>query len=47
MQSMILNAVYDAGQEIGPILGYIFFFLMALELIYVMAKYLGPSKKTK
>jgi hypothetical protein len=46
MQSLILNAVFDAGQEIGPILAYIFFFLMAIELVYVMAKYLGPSKKS-
>lgn len=45
MQSLILNAIYDAGNVIGPILAYIFFFLMLIELIYVMAKYLGGGTK--
>ena len=45
MRSLILNAFFDAGQVIGPILTYIFIFLMTISLIYVMAKYLGGSKK--
>jgi hypothetical protein len=45
MQSLILNAFYDAGNVIGPILAYIFLFLMTISMIYVMAKYLGGSKR--
>jgi len=45
MNYLLLNAFYDAGNTIGPILCWIFILLMAIELIYVMAKYLGGSKK--
>lgn len=46
MKSLILNAFYDTFQyNLGPIITYIFVFLMAIEVIYVMAKYLGGSKK--
>lgn len=42
MKGLILNAFYDAMQyNIGWIISYIFIFLMLIELIYVMAKYLG------
>lgn len=41
MNDLLLNAVFDAGQQIGPILAYIFFFLLLIELIYVMVKYVG------
>jgi TRAP-type mannitol/chloroaromatic compound transport system permease small subunit len=43
---VVLNAFYDAMQyNIGWIISYIFIFLMLIELIYVMAKYLGGDKK--
>jgi len=42
MKGLLLNAFYNAFQyNIGPIITYIFIFLMLIELIYVMAKYLG------
>jgi hypothetical protein len=42
MKGLILNAFYDAMQyNIGWVITYIFIFLMLIELIYVMAKYLG------
>lgn len=44
MQSLILNAIFDAGESIGPVLTYLFIFLMTVALIYVMAKYLGSKK---
>ncbi|HEY1031398.1 MAG TPA: hypothetical protein VGD89_06470 [Flavipsychrobacter sp.] len=46
MKSLILNAFYDSVQyNIGWIISYVFIFLMVIELIYVMAKYLGGDKK--
>ena len=43
MKGLLLNAFYDAVQyHIGSVISYIFIFLMLIELIYVMAKYLGP-----
>jgi len=48
MKSLILGAFYDAFQyNIGDILVYTFVILMTVELIYVMAKYLGGEKKSK
>jgi len=45
MKSVILNAFYDAMQyNLGYVITYILVFLMLIELIYVMAKYLGPRK---
>ena len=42
MTGLLLNAMYDAIQyNIGPVITYIFIFLMVIELIYVMAKYLS------
>lgn len=46
MKSLILNAFYDSFQyNIGYVITYIFLFLMVIELIYVMAKYLGGDSK--
>ena len=46
MKSLLLNAFYDAVQyNVGWIISYVFIFLMVIELIYVMAKYLGGDKK--
>jgi hypothetical protein len=44
MHSLLLNAFFDAGETIGPVLAYVFIFLMTISLIYVMAKYLGSKK---
>jgi hypothetical protein len=42
MTGLILNAFYDSVQYyIGWVITYIFIFLMVIELIYVMAKFLG------
>jgi hypothetical protein len=40
---ILLNAFYEFGNKIGPILTWVFILLMVVELIYVMAKYLGGS----
>ena len=40
-----LNAFYNAGNKIGPVLTWIFIILMVVELAYVMIKYLGGSEK--
>ena len=46
MKGLLLNAFYDAMQyNIGGVITYIFIFLMFIELIYVMAKYLGPRSE--
>lgn len=46
MTSVLLGAFYDSFQySIGWVITYIFMFLMVIELIYVMAKYLGGDKK--
>lgn len=46
MTSLLLSAFYDSIQyNIGNVLVYIFIFLMSIELIYVMAKYLGSERK--
>ncbi|MBL7682287.1 MAG: hypothetical protein JNK00_02910 [Flavipsychrobacter sp.] len=48
MKSLMLGAFYDAFQyNIGDILVYTFIILMTIELVYVMAKYLGGEKKSK
>ncbi len=42
MKGLLLNKFYDAVQYgIGDILVYVFALLLAIEIIYVMAKYLG------
>jgi len=46
MNSLLLNAFFDTVNfGIGPIVTYIFIFLLVIELIYVMAKYLRSEKK--
>ena len=45
MSYVLLNAFYDAGNKVGNILAWVFILLMFIEVVYVMAKYLGPSKK--
>ncbi|MBS1773698.1 MAG: hypothetical protein JST82_12640 [Bacteroidetes bacterium] len=45
MKSLLLNAFYDNVQyNLGSVIVYILIFLMVIELIYVMAKYLGAKK---
>ena len=46
MNHLILSAFYDAvNKNVGPTLMWVFFFLMVIELIYVMAKYLDSNDK--
>ncbi len=46
MKSLMLNAFYDAVQyNIGPMITYLFVFLLSIEVIYVMVKYLGGEEK--
>jgi hypothetical protein len=46
MEAVLHNAFYDTFQYgLGMILCYVFIILMTIELIYVMAKYLGGDKK--
>lgn len=40
----LLNA-YQAGDSIGPVLAYVFIFLMTIELIYVFIKYVITSNR--
>jgi hypothetical protein len=44
MNKLMLNAFYEAGNNVGTILVWVFVLLMTIEVIYVMAKYLGPKK---
>ena len=46
MYHLLLTAFYDAvNQNVGPVLMWVFVLLMTIELIYVMAKYLGSEDK--
>lgn len=45
LQTLMLNALYNAGDAIGPILGYTFIILMTIELVYVFVKYVITSNK--
>lgn len=48
MSYLLLNAFYDTvNKSVGPTLMWIFMLLMLIELIYVMAKYLGSSSDDK
>ena len=48
MNHLLLSAFYDnVNKNVGPTLMWVFMFLMAIELIYVMAKYLGSSDNKK
>jgi hypothetical protein len=44
-QPMLLNAFYDAGNKIGPVLTWFFIIMMTIGVVYTMAKYLGGSEK--
>lgn len=47
MNHLMLNAFYDAvDNHVGPVLMWVFILLMTIELIYVMAKYLGSEKSS-
>jgi hypothetical protein len=44
MNHLLLGAFYDnVNNNVGPTLMWVFILLMTIELIYVMAKYLGSS----
>ncbi|MBA3828935.1 MAG: hypothetical protein H0X33_08360 [Taibaiella sp.] len=46
MSHLMLNAFYDSiHTTVGPILMWVFVLLMAIEIIYVMVKYLGSADK--
>ena len=46
MNNLILGAFYDnINKNVGPTLMWVFSILLAIELIYVMAKYLGTDDK--
>ena len=42
---LLLNDFYEFGNMLGPILTWVFILLMVVELVYVMAKYLGGTTK--
>ncbi len=44
--SLMLSAFYDTvNKSVGPTLMWVFFLLLLIELIYVMAKYMGSDDK--
>jgi len=44
MNHLMLSSFYDTvNLSVGPILTYVFFFLLAIEFIYVSFKYTGTS----
>ena len=45
MQTLMLNATYDAGDKMGPVLASIFILLMIIEMTYVFVKYVITSNK--
>jgi uncharacterized membrane protein (DUF373 family) len=46
MNHLLLSAFYDnVNKNVGPTLMWVFFFLLIIELIYVMIKYLGSEEK--
>jgi hypothetical protein len=46
MNHLMLSALYDTvDKSVGPTLAGVFFLLLCIEMIYVMAKYLGSSDK--
>lgn len=42
---MLLNALYDAGNTVGPILCYVFIFMMFIELCIVWVKHVMTTDK--
>ena len=48
MNHLILGAFYDTvNKSVGPTLMWVFFLLLIIELLYVMAKYLGTGDDKK
>ncbi len=48
MTSLFLSAFYDkVNTDVGPIIMWVLLFAMVVELVYVMAKYLGPGESDK
>ena len=46
MHNLLLNAFYDSvNKVVGPTLMWVFTFLLAAELIFVVVKYLGSEEK--
>lgn len=46
MNQLLLSAFYDnVNRNVGPTLMWVFILLMAIEMIYVMVKYLGSDDK--
>lgn len=44
MNHLMLGAFYDAvNKNVGPVLTWVFVFLMLIELIYVSVKYTGTG----
>jgi len=43
MNHLLLNAFFDNVNSVAPIITSVLLLLMLIELIYVMAKYLGSS----
>ena len=42
---LLLNKIFDTGENIGPVLAYTMALLMAVELGYVFVKYVITSNK--
>ena len=48
MNHLLLNAFYDnVNQNVGPVLMWVFFLLMIIELLYVTIKYADGSVDEK
>ena len=48
MSPLILSAFYDnVNHNVGPTLMWVFFLLMIIEMIYVMAKYVDSGADDK
>ena len=48
MNHLLLSAFYDnVNKNVGPTLMWVFFLLMIIELLYVMAKYLNSNDSPK
>ena len=45
MQTILLNALFDSGNKVGPVLASIFILLMLIEMTYVFVKYVITSNK--
>jgi len=45
MNSVMLSSFYETGNQVGHILAWVFGILLAIEVIYVMVKYLFSKEK--